>query len=217
MFRFLVVEDISDTLEGLVHLLKETFPRCSVLTAATVAQGLDRLRGAYQQNAPFDVAILDFNLPRERGANTEIDVGLCDTARRLMPSLLVVHITGYMEDEKVVDHILNAHNGAEDRRFLVSKSDPRWGGTLIRELERYLYSGLLNSEMDDLFEPDAGAGVGRRLKREGHVTHQLATLKLDLREYWEKPLDERVRDRVRRHFEVQDGDFILRIPEKNVP
>ena len=212
MFRFLVVEDVRLTRTHLEELLKETFPGSHVDSAETVAQGRAFIQAATRS---YNAAILDFQLPKDIGSSLEIDTTLCVQVRTRMRDVLVVHITGYMEDRIVADHIIKAHNDPEDIRFMVSKSDPKWGSTLLNELERYLYSKRINAALDDLFGPEPiPSRLERRLKKEGHITHQLALLKLNLEELWQKPLDDRVRDRVRRHFKRWEGDrFTLILPE----
>jgi DNA-binding response OmpR family regulator len=132
MFRFLIVEDVRLTLTHLTDLLQATFPGSQVDAAETVSHGLALIQDASE---PYHAAILDFNLPKDVGTSPTIDTTLCVTVRTRMREVLVVHITGYMEDRIVADHIIKAHNDPEDIRFMVSKSDPEWGSTLVNELE----------------------------------------------------------------------------------
>ena len=212
MFRFLIVEDVRLTRTLLEDLLNETFPGSHVDSAETVAQGLVLIEKASEC---YHAAILDFRLPQGIGASPEIDIRLCQEVRTRMRDVLVVHITGYMADRIVTDHINKAHNAPEDIRFMVSKSDPNWGSTLLNELERFLYSKRLNEGLDNLFGPEPTSPLmERRLRKEGHITHQLAGLKLDLEELWEKPLDDRLRSRVQKHFKYweSEGRFTLILP-----
>ncbi len=214
MFRFLIVEDVTDTRTLLEDLFKATFPGSHVDSAETVSHGLALIQ---QSSVPYHAAILDFNLPKDVGTSATIDTTLCVAVRTKMRDVLVVHITGYMEDRIVADHIIKAHNDPEDIRFMVSKSDPEWGSTLINELERYLYSKRLNAALDDLFGPEPlPAQAERRLRKEGHVTHQLAALKIELEDLWHKPLDPKLRARVEKHFKYweQENGFTLILPER---
>jgi hypothetical protein len=70
--------------------------------------------------------------------------------------------------------------------------------------------------LDDLFGPELIlAKAERRLRKEGHVTHQLAALKLDLEDLWQKPLDAKLRARVQKIFKYWEDErqFTLILPE----
>ena len=215
MFRFLIVEDTELTQRQLVELLHETFPGARVDAASTVSHGLRLIQDARD---PYHAAILDFKLPTDVGANAEIDTTLCVAVRSSMRDALVVHITGYMEDRIVADHIVKAHNDPEDIRFMVSKSDPKWGSTLLNELERFLYSKRVSAALDDLFGPEPKSAIAeRRVRGGGHITQPLAVLKLELESVWHKPLDEKLRVRVQKHFKYWEEErrFTLVLPQSD--
>jgi CheY-like chemotaxis protein len=198
MFRFFVVEDVRAMLDQLLKLLQEAFPGCITESALTVAQGLLKVHA----KRPFDVAILDFKLPKDFGFNPEIDTSICEWIRSHTPETLIVHVSGYLEDDLVRKHVLSDHNEPESKQYLVSKSDPDWATELIVRIERYLYSKQIGAKMDELFGPEPEPRhPERRLRKEGHVTHLLADLKLDLEDFWLK-LDKHVQTRVQRHFDL---------------
>jgi len=217
MFRFLIVEDNYDTLAQLTEIVREVFPDCVVDMATNIKKGLEHIERARMSGAGYDAAILDFKLPKDVGVDVQADTSLCDSIRRVTPDVPVIHITAYVEDTVLFDHIRKAHQAPGDSRFiLISKNDSEWGTKLITELQRHLYTTRVTNAMDDIFGSEQPSVSGqRRLTRGGHLTHKLAALLAELAEHWEK-LDPRLQERVLRHFrrspKESGGKFTLVLP-----
>jgi PAS domain S-box-containing protein len=84
----LVVDDDSDVRAFLAESLEGL--GCTVVSAASGAEGLDALR-----ESPPDLALIDYAMPGMNGAD------VARAARRLHPGLPIVFVTGYAESEQL--------------------------------------------------------------------------------------------------------------------
>ncbi|MBI1766715.1 MAG: response regulator [Acidobacteria bacterium] len=205
MFRILIVEDIANTLAELCELLREIFPDSFIEACSTVEEGLRQISLAAARGCPFDVAILDFKLPARKGEHPEIDESLCQAIKTAMLGTLVIHITAFHQDPKVIKHIADYHSGTKDPRVELIAKTAYWPEALLGEMKAYLYGKLLETPLDKLFRGQSAttaAGEG------GSLTHELATLSRDIATYWED-LNETTKTRVQQLFHVtKDGEDI---------
>jgi two-component system, NarL family, invasion response regulator UvrY len=88
MKRFLVVDDHEVVRRGLKQVLAEAFPGAEVEDAATSEAAMAALSGG-----TWDLLLLDINIPGRSGLE------LLEDARRLWPSLPVLVVSAYPEEE----------------------------------------------------------------------------------------------------------------------
>jgi two-component system, NarL family, invasion response regulator UvrY len=88
MKRFLVVDDHEVVRRGLKQVLAEAFPGAEVEDAATSEAAMAALSGG-----AWDLLLLDINIPGRSGLE------LLEDARRLWPSLPVLVVSAYPEEE----------------------------------------------------------------------------------------------------------------------
>lgn len=203
MFRILLVEDILNTLEQLRELLQEVFPNLLIETASTVAEGQNKIKSSQT----FDIAILDFKLPVEKGLTPEIDKSLCQEIKSRMPQTLVIHITAFHEDDAVNKHIARYHAGKNDPSAeLIQKGDD-WPEKLISKIKAY----LIEQQLYNLFEKQAEAAGARKVSRgSGSFTHMLAALSRDIVAYW-SDLDDPTKAKIREYFETAEDKQQVRV------
>lgn len=218
MFRFLIAEDDLPTLRALQALLAEAFDGAVIHIAATVIEALELIRAAAASRRPYHVAILDFKLPKEQGANAEVDESLCFAVREQTPGTLVAHITAYREDPEVDRHVRLYHSKPEDPDTIAfSKRDVRWAGTLVQNLKAYLYGSLITPQLDALFGTveEPGSSSMHLARRRGPadercLTQPLARLCHEISEHW-NDLDEGLKQRIQRLLRVDTSSRRVRV------
>ena len=216
MFRFLIVEDIRDTLSELKSLLCEAFPGANVEIAGTTGQSLKLIETAAANRRAYHVAIIDFKLPSSVGENPEIDTSVCTTIKESMPETFVAHITAYPNDDRVQEHVRTMHTEQiEPASVVLSKSDADYAHKLIDKLKAYLYGRQIREQIDDLFGPNAvqfspDRPRMSRLNASGSMTHQLAPLCRDIVIHW-NDIDDTLKKRIGSIFDVDDESDPIRI------
>jgi len=212
-FKFLVVEDDLHTLEWLVRVLKTVFPDAVVHTAANVADAFALLQQARAEGQEYDAALLDFRLPKADGEEHVYDFTLCDEIARAHRGTLVLHMTGHMEDERVVTHLAVSHGEpSKPWPLFFSKSDVDWPMLLVKRLKAHLYGQEITTQLDELFGlhlavgggPTRAAAFRRPLAREGAVTQRLASVMQNIEDYW-PDLSDALRERIAANFVVDPG------------
>lgn len=223
MLRFLIVEDDPDTLSMLETYLGKVFGKTIMDTAGTVEDGLKLIRSALKIGFHYHVAILDFKLPDSLGTNPEIDENVCAAIRRKMPRTVVVHITAYPNDERIITHINRYHHIPHDPiGFMINKLDTDWPD----QLKRKICSVIIHEKLDSIFGKYSGhaeahpkngglahagkaydsgvlAGSGPKFGLSGQ-TQILSALIHDIQQYWPF-LDDKVKKRIKNVFVVREG------------
>lgn len=225
MFRLLIVEDVKGTLKQLALFISEALKEpdgkpCVVIHTAEAVEDAEQLiLGAAEKNQPYHAAILDFKLPRRVGLNPElpdIDQSLCLLIRQKMRSTLIAHITAYMGDEVVREHLRLVHQEQINPKALVfSKADSEYALKLVERLRAFLYGmrieeqiALVFGEMQELgFATKGGTERSRsrarakrsRSRAQRSLTHDIAALRRDITAHWHY-LDEQLQDRIRIFF-----------------
>jgi CheY-like chemotaxis protein len=212
-FHFFLAEDHTDTREQLAKLLKEAFPSAVVDAVDNVKEGLHLLEEA--RSASYDIAFLDFKLPRERGDNPEVDESLCPRLRRDSRTL-ICHITGYASDPVIRRHLEEVDPPSDG--FVIDKTESGWPGKCLAWTRQYLYGERIERQIERLFgrafEGPAGAGRTNRLgsiaRPSGSLTNAIADLSLDISQYWQY-LHPAVRERIQLRFEVEAGPTGIKV------
>ncbi len=213
VFRFLIVEDVEDTLEIMRDRLAREFLGSQVDTASTVVEARRRIHEATSKERPYQVAVLDFKLPREAGGYPEIHDELCPLFRDTMPDALVVHITAFDEDKVIRQHVDRIHMDPlqPSPAAMVSKREITWPAKTLRIMKAYLYGTIISEHLDDLFSGARGLalvtpGVAARggMHTAHGTTHALATVRHEIEAYW-GDLDDRLKDRIRHIFDVDES------------
>src|ERR1035438_1822148 len=118
MYRVLVVEDIPDTQEGLVSLLNDVYDDWNTDAAGSVDEAKALMDGAVQQDAPYDVVILDFYLPKEMGHMPEGSLQLTEYALKQLPAALIIQMTAFEDDKDLKENLLGPRLQDPDRRVV---------------------------------------------------------------------------------------------------
>jgi CheY-like chemotaxis protein len=217
MSRLLLVEDVEGTLDQLYKLLTEVFADFAHIDPArSVAEGLQLIERAARERLPYDVAILDFKLPRESGHHPEIDESLCRAIQEQMRHTLVIHITAFPQDPLVLSHLERWHNApTEPRASCVSKLNGGWARELIETLQSYLYGSRIQEQLEELLGVGASgaalpARATTRTRGDRSLTHSLARLCRDISAYWPY-LDAFLKKRINTYFVVDADQHPIRV------
>ena len=207
LFNILIVEDVEETLDAVTDLIQMAIPEAEVTTASYVREAHEKIDKASEANKPFNAAVLDFKLPYMPGNNPEIDETICN---RLNRTTHVVHITGYVDDTKVLKHMAERHTGSDNPtgdRF--DKSDIEYANKIIANLRKNLYSPYVGHLIDDTVRQRRYSGdvqFGRRYGRdtEGDAAYgdRQTTLVQAVLSYWPY-LDHTTRGRVENLFVLE--------------
>jgi CheY-like chemotaxis protein len=215
-FRILVVEDEDDARRQVVELLREALPEARIDAADTVEKADAVIQDALNRGDSYDVAILDFKLPKSAGFNPEVDDTLCQKLRRLDPGMLVGHITGFPEDPKIIEHINQCHGTGTPRAPIVNKTSATWATELLDKTVEYLYRSRIERGLRQVFGSTTAAGSYERALRPSaawapDLSSQLVDLTADIAESWPH-LDPATRRRVQEQFQVvEDAGRNLRV------
>ena len=220
MLRFLVVEDIADTLDQFKKLLLEEFDEAEVDTARTVNEGMVRLDSARRSGEDYDVVILDFRLPRDLGDNLEIDETLCGIVSLHMPDALIVHISSYGEDPIVKKHLAN-HKPRQGYLVSISKLNTSWPTEIVAVIRHFIHSVRIDAKMDRLFRTRRGGGGATYEGRRADAGLPCLTLELDdvmqdIAEHW-NDLDVPLLLRVEEVFDVDTSSSPPVISLRGIP
>jgi CheY-like chemotaxis protein len=212
MFRILITEDEEGTSELLQEHLSEQIPEAEVECALTVKEAHRLIEEAYNSRELYDAIVLDIKLPKDTGHFPEFDESVCRDIKGLMPKTIVAHISAYLDDKIVQEHIKRVHEQNIDRSFALSKRDVEYFLKLSSKLRTFLYGIRIENQMDKLFGQDEEPAFAARNRRqrvrvgdERSVTHELAALSRNIAAHWED-LDESLQARVKRTFEVTPKD-----------
>lgn len=228
MFRILIIEDVKSTLEELTadihaafeeeHEEGEVRPCVKVYTAETVEDGKQIIEKARGEGRPFHAVILDFKLPEKRGTMTEIDESLCLLLRQAMRETLVAHITAYMDDEIVQDHMRRVHqSGIDPRAFTLEKTKAGYVRELITKLKAFLFGMRIEEQLNMIFgeERELSFAARRRAARlqtrsPRSLTVDLRALRRDIASHWHD-LDESLQEKIKRLFRIDDKSEPVRV------
>ncbi len=94
--RFLIVDDHPLFREALHSAVSMAYPKVETIEATTVAEALEVLKGG----APFDLALLDLNIPGVQGFDGLLQI------RTSHPRLPVVIVSGH-EDNRIISQALS--------------------------------------------------------------------------------------------------------------
>ena len=217
MFRFLVVEDIEDTLKEIKALLSEEFDDSSIDTAGSVAEGSQYLAISFKEGRSYDATLLDFKLPSSLGENPEIDYSLCEEVRKNHRHTLVIHMTSYDQDPAILNHLAESHSEPTSPWPVLVSKKGNWPSVLRKRLRTFLFTREIAMQMDEVFGyPPAADGFGRTVAlrrptaRESGVTHRLAVLTQNIEKYW-PDLSETLKERIRATFVVNTAGDEVRV------
>jgi len=211
MFRLLIVEDMEVESQILKDFVARRLPEAQVDVALNVRDGRELLERACRQGKLYDAVILDFKLPESTGENPELDESLCEEIGLLMPDAVVAHLTAFMKDERVQEHMKVAHAQRVDKSVSFSKLDVTYPQQLVGCLRNYLYGARVESRLKKLIPRADEAAPPSRSRRdrvalmEGSLTHEIASLQREISAHW-GDYDERLKVKIQRVFQVADHD-----------
>jgi CheY-like chemotaxis protein len=228
MFRILIVEDVKNTLRQLKIYISEALkepdgaPSVVIHTAESVEDAKRLVLEAKEREQPYHAVVLDFKLPEQMGHKPELpdreDKSLCLLIRQKMSATLVAHITAYIADEVVRNHLRLVHQEQVNPRALVfSKAEGDYSIKLVERLRAFLYGMRIEEQMAHVFgEPQelafaARGRVERARSRGGRsLTHDIAALRRDIVAHWHY-LDEQLQNQIRQFFRVDDKSRPIRV------
>ena len=199
-FRILIVEDEEPTSRRLIQHVQSVIPDSDFAAASSVEEAEAMIQKCGLEGAPFDVVILDSQLPM--GGKKEISTQICGLISRSMPEAFVIHFTAFSEDEVFRKHFDDMHvRSAGPRGFLLPKQS-RWDHELVRQLVKF----KLEQQLEKWFRERAGSAAGW-FSRTGS-TFGLADLMSDIQRYWRR-LPEGTKQRIRLDFDISEyGDTV---------
>lgn len=226
MFHILLVEDEYDVRMTLIRQLSENIPEADIDAVESVSEGKELIERAAEQREFYDVGILDFMLPINKGESaTEIADCLCSHIKQFMPKTLIVHITSHEKDPHISDqHPLQYHTKPnQPQAYMVSKlTNITWGEEVIRILCAYLYGNDIERQIKRCFEEEGENLFDRNSVARNQAgifsrcgTYQIATLAQAIAAHWDV-LDERMKMRVEQYFGVEKQGKIWRVGLKPV-
>jgi hypothetical protein len=208
-FRLLIVEDRVQYLEQCVSLVRGAVPEAIIDTARSINDALRKIEEALADGVVYDLAILDFKLPREIGEEDSIDETICERLSLLMPSTVVSHFTAFESEEEVKAHMKKAHPPGSLRGFFLDKLDDEFADRIEPLVLETLYGLQVEREISRLFGAGDGASrEGARTKgqqRGASVTNRIADLCLAIGFAWEH-LNSSTRAKVQEHFNVRQSE-----------
>jgi len=215
MFRILIVEDMEEESQMLRDFVAKRLPDAHVDVALNVQDGRERIHKAREQRKLYDAVVLDFKLPESVGENPELDESLCEEIGLVMQDAVVAHLTAFMKDEKVQEHMKLAHAHKVDKSVGFSKLDVDWPQQLVGCLRNYLYGARMESKLKKLIPradetlPTSRSRRDRMAVIEGSLTHEIASLQREISAHW-VDYDVRLKTKIQRIFRVTDhGDRII--------
>jgi|GEM_PF-1994264 len=225
MFRILIVEDIYSTLEAMRDGIKTAFEGregrsdAKVHTAGAVDEAITLINEERGRGKSYHAAVLDFKLPKTKGAPPEGDLSICETLKQSMPNTLIVHITAYDDDKDILKHLKAVHMGRLGSEAELIIKQGNWPEKLISALKAYLYGGLIEEQMQDVFGlrdrqlkfRTRSSAAPPSARGERSLTHAIATLSRDIESYWHV-LDEELRQKIHTVFRVDTyGQNVVRV------
>lgn len=218
MFRILIVEDMEEDSQLLKDYVAKRLQEAHLEVAHNVQEGHGLVERAREQRRLYDAVILDFKLPCSAGEDEEIDESLCVEIGLLMPDAVVVHLTAFMKDEKVQEHMKLAHAQKVDKSAAFSKLDVTYPQQLVGCLRNYLYGARVESKLKKLAPHADESAPPSRARREraslieGSLTHEVASLQREISAHWDD-YDERLRAKIKRVFQVaeHEGRWIVTV------
>jgi DNA-binding NarL/FixJ family response regulator len=218
MFRILIVEDMVEDSRMLNDYVAEQLPEAQVEVANNVQEGRELLEGACKEGRLYDAVILDFKLPESAGEHEEINESLCVDIGLLMPDAVVVHLTAFMKDDQVQEHMKLVHAQRVDKSAGFSKLDVTYPQQLAGCLRNYLYGARVEGKLKKLAPHADEAAPLSRVRRdrasliEGSLTHEVASLQREISAHW-NDYDARLKAKIERVFRVaeHDGRWIVTI------
>lgn len=218
MFRILIVEDMEEDSQLLKEYVAKQLPEAHVEAAQNVQEGREMILRARDEGRLYDAVILDFKLPESAGEQEEIDESLCIDIGGKMPDAVVVHLTAFMKDEKVQEHMKLVHAQKVDKSAGFSKLDVTYPKQLVACLRNYLYGARVEGRLKALAPyadepaPATNARRNRSSFAEGSLTHEIASLQREISTHWDD-YDERLKAKIQRVFRVarRDGRWIVTI------
>ena len=90
MLHILVVDDEEDLLDSIGSSFAKDFPESTIETALVLNHGMALIKKAVENRWPYDLAVLDFKLPKDLGDEIEVDESLCQEISKYMKNTLVM-------------------------------------------------------------------------------------------------------------------------------
>lgn len=215
MTTFLVVEDEWQTRELLLDLVGDEFPAARVDEADNLADAIQLARETQARGEPYDVALLDVNLPIDgdaAGDNRVHPEARRELLRVLREPTKVVNYSTTASDARLRQEIDRLHEPNTPVPILIDASPGRrdWPDEILQLCRRVVYGRRIAEQLDRMLRADRteSAGIAARSARvagESTGTQALGDLMRDITLHW-GDLDEELRRRIRGVFEITEAD-----------
>lgn len=208
MYRVLIVEDIEETRENLAELLRDKYDEWVVDGAGSVNEAEAMVRKSISEEQPYDVLIVDYMLPKQRGYVPEPALDFTAKALECLPHVLLIQITAFMSDEALQAKLIHPMLAHPDPRMMFVEKNKDWTDEVTRIALQRILGDPIEDQMDDLFGSELPAYSGHRSRRGRapetiSLTHSLASLRGLITHSWDH-LSPDLQQRIRSKFKVDD-------------
>jgi CheY-like chemotaxis protein len=160
--KILIAEDDAPTVEALRLDLKDALPDIEIDVATTVAAAGRHLTHARNVGSAYDVAILDFKLPRNHeGEAATSDFAIRNEISEHSPETIIIQISSYESDSDIRHFEQRRKELAEDYASFIPKSADDWTLEVIKTMECAIHTRRLRGRLSALAGRVEGASLPR--------------------------------------------------------
>jgi len=215
--KILVVEDKPQINEDLARQIEKNIKEVVVHQAFTINEANDKIDRMIRNKERYFAAILDFKLPKDTGYEPDFDFSICKELRHRMKQTIIIHITAFPEDPKILSHINEKHTSPrESVGKMLPKKKQGWRSSLINELKAHFYGLPIQRKLRRLFpEKNLDNKQDRLYYRisgglSSCMTYQISELIGEITENW-KHLDSYFKAEIRCYFQVDETNDRIRV------
>jgi CheY-like chemotaxis protein len=188
--RVFVVEDDPVVLSQLVKLITSAIPGLAVDAVSSVDEAQNEIESALRSGRAYDLAILDFHLPKKFGETGDVDESICRRLMASMPQTVVGHITAFLSDPRIAAHNERVHPPGRKQGFFLGKQSTGFAMELVTKSREALYGSHIEREIGHLLssgcDPRASGGGGQAAApwKAGNVSSRIVDLCLNISSTW---------------------------------
>lgn len=155
--RILIVDDEKEILSALAAKLREASPGAQIDLAGSLEEAIDLAEAARADDRLYDVAVLDFLLPRTPSDPTGFDQVYPEHRRRLLGALgretATFHYTTHIRDDAILKFLVedNLRDYALPRPVIVDRRQEDWREKLVDQVQTVVHSRRIGDEFHRLF------------------------------------------------------------------
>lgn len=139
--RILIVEDDDGTVETLKAKLKRKIQNVDVVTASNIRDGQNAIESAYNEGRIFNVALLDFKLPKDNASGNEDESVSLSYQSDLLPHALLIHMTAWPKDPIFLkSRPEEGTPGSVNRMYVGKITGTGWMRTVVEACRKHIAS-----------------------------------------------------------------------------